>query len=587
MPPGTSSAQRSARKRPGLLIQIGLALALVGVVPLAIAAWSLVSVNREALIDQLLRTHTVSARTAADAIDTFLSMRRTLGGTLLLAPEILDDPTSAAAQARLRDSLASWSEAGIVAAAIHGGDGERLIQAQQKGAGDLADRLLAGRTGAPARLHTLDFHPWIRLEIPAGGERSLRLAIDAQPLLQTLAPEELGEQATLLLADRGGEPLLGSKEELERLPAALLEAARLARLSGSGRYRDAAGRTIVGAWSVADDGRWIVISTQPAAIAEAAALRMARRSAIAVVLALVLVAAISAAAWRSLVRPLRTLLAAQRQVAGLTAAPLGGSETAALQSAMTALERNARDRKALDQVFLGRYQVIEILGSGGMGTVFRGWDPHLQRPVALKTIQLEARKKRSSKETIASVGRLLAEAVAAAQIAHPNVVAIFDAEQVDEFGYVAMEYIHGTGLDRYLEGGRVLNWREAVPLGREIAEGLARLPLVGLTAVERIRRLFRGQFDLLAEREELTRLLLGAETDGVWVDTALAPVEQLLSEGQATGFFRDDIEPLAYARTALLLHLGYFALGSVTANWGTRLVWRDRTTELLVRGCTW
>lgn len=122
---------------------------------------------------------------------------------------------------------------------------------------------------------------------------------------------------------------------------------------------------------------------------------------------------------------------------------------------------------------------------------------------------------------------------------------------------------------------------------REIAEGLARLPLVGLTAVERIRRLFRGQFDLLAERAELTRLLLGAETDGAWVDTALIPVATLLSEGQATGFFRDDIEPLAYARTALLLHLGYFALGNVTANWGPRITWRDRTAELLVRGCTW
>jgi len=122
---------------------------------------------------------------------------------------------------------------------------------------------------------------------------------------------------------------------------------------------------------------------------------------------------------------------------------------------------------------------------------------------------------------------------------------------------------------------------------REVADGLARLPLVGLTAVERIRRLFRGQFDLLAEREELTKLLLGAETDGKWVDVALAPVEQLLSEGQATGLFRDDIEPLPYARTALLLHLGYFALGSVTAGWGLRATWRDRTTELLVRGCTW
>ncbi|HEU4570657.1 MAG TPA: TetR/AcrR family transcriptional regulator [Gemmatimonadales bacterium] len=121
----------------------------------------------------------------------------------------------------------------------------------------------------------------------------------------------------------------------------------------------------------------------------------------------------------------------------------------------------------------------------------------------------------------------------------------------------------------------------------ELAEALARLPLVGLTAVERLRRLLRGQFDLLAERAELTRLLLAAETDGRWVETALAPVATLLSEGQATGFFRDDIDPVAHARTALLLHLGYFALGSVTAGWGPRGAWRDRMTELMVRGCTW
>jgi hypothetical protein len=472
-----------ARRRPGLLLQIGLALALVGILPLAIAAWSLVGVNREALIDQLLRTHTISARTAADAIDSFLGSRRALAGTLLLAPEMEDDPTSPAAQARLRDSLASWGEAGIVAAALYSGDGERLIQAQQKGAGDLADRLLGGRPGAPAKIHDIDMHPWLRLEIPLAGsnrsaaidagDASLRLAVDAQPLLRTLAPDELGDQAKLLLADRGGEPLLGSKADLEALPAPMKEAAFLARLSGSGRYRDATGRIVVGAWSAADEGRWVVISTQPAAVAEAAARRMAKRSALAIALALGLVAALSVAAWRSLVKPLRALLAAQRQVAGLSAAPAQGSETAALQSAMVALERNARDKNALDEVFLGRFQVIEILGSGGMGTVFRGWDPHLQRPVALKTIQLEDKKKRSSEETLASVGRLLAEAVAAAQIAHPNVVAIFDAEQVGSMGYVAMEYVHGTGLDRYLEGRGMLPWREVVPLAREIASGLA------------------------------------------------------------------------------------------------------------------
>src|SRR5262245_542639 len=146
-------SQARAGRRPGLLVQIGLALALVGIAPLALVAWNLIGVNREALVDQLLRTHTVSARTAADSIDSFLQTRRALAGALASSPEIAADPTSEASQALLRDSLAGWSEAGVVAAAIYDGGGDRLIQAQQKGAGELAEKLLSGRPGAPAKLH--------------------------------------------------------------------------------------------------------------------------------------------------------------------------------------------------------------------------------------------------------------------------------------------------------------------------------------------------------------------------------------------------------------------------------------------------
>ncbi|KAB2952066.1 MAG: serine/threonine protein kinase, partial [Thermoanaerobaculia bacterium] len=206
--------------------------------------------------------------------------------------------------------------------------------------------------------------------------------------------------------------------------------------------------------------------------------RMARRSALAVGLALALTVLISIAAWRGLVRPLRALLAAQRQVAGLQRQPSAGSETADLRAALDSLERHARDREALDHVFLGRYQVLEILGSGGMGTVFRGWDPRLQRTVALKTIHVgrerdEAARARGSE-------RILAEAVRAAQITHPNVVSVYDAEETGEVAYVAMEYVEGFGLDRYLEDRGTLDWREAAPLARALAQGLAAAHARGL-----------------------------------------------------------------------------------------------------------
>lgn len=116
---------------------------------------------------------------------------------------------------------------------------------------------------------------------------------------------------------------------------------------------------------------------------------------------------------------------------------------------------------------------------------------------------------------------------------------------------------------------------------------LARLPMVGLTAVERLRRLVRGQFEFLLQHPEHTAVLLAARSEPGWADQANRPIADLLRDGQATGFFRDDIDPAAHARLSLLLTLGFFALRPVTGEWGDPVPWRDRVADLVVRGCTW
>lgn len=116
---------------------------------------------------------------------------------------------------------------------------------------------------------------------------------------------------------------------------------------------------------------------------------------------------------------------------------------------------------------------------------------------------------------------------------------------------------------------------------------LTRLPMIGLTAVERLRRLVRGQFDFLLQHPEHTAVLLAAQAESTWADQANRPIAELLRDGQATGFFRDDIDPAAHARLSLLLTLGYFALRPVTTAWGEPAPWRDRVADLVVRGCTW
>lgn len=124
-------------------------------------------------------------------------------------------------------------------------------------------------------------------------------------------------------------------------------------------------------------------------------------------------------------------------------------------------------------------------------------------------------------------------------------------------------------------------------VARSVVEQLSQLPLVGLTAVERLRRLVRGQFDFLLQHPEHTAVLVRANAESEWADLAIRPVADLLREGQATGFFRDDVDPVAHARLALLVTIGYFALRPLTNKWGDAPVWRDRTAELIVRGCSW
>jgi serine/threonine-protein kinase len=464
------AAVRRRRPRLGLIGRIGLGLALVGFVPLLLVAAQLARVNREALLEQLLRTHGVAARTAAEATEAFLAPRRALARALVADPRIAADAAGPEAQAALRDHLASWSEVGVDGIVVLDGAGGVVVRAQRRGAGERVEKWAAARSSAPAELAQEEGVRWALLSEPRPGGGEIRLLARAEPLDRALAPDELGEQARLLLVARDGTTLVGGAQELAALPAAARAAALSARLSGAGRYDEGSGaEERVVAWSPVGDGSWLVVSTQPAAIAEAAARRMARRAAVAVGLAAALVGALSLAAWRSIVRPIRALLAAQRRAEGRAPAATADTEVEQMASALAALERHAKDRDALGDVFLGRYQVVEMIGSGGMGTVFRGWDPRLQRPVALKTIHL------APKPGTASVGAagLLAEAVAAAQIADPHVVAIYDAEEIRDMAFVAMEFVDGVGLDRYLEERQVLEWQEVAPLGLAMARGLA------------------------------------------------------------------------------------------------------------------
>jgi serine/threonine-protein kinase len=101
---------------------------------------------------------------------------------------------------------------------------------------------------------------------------------------------------------------------------------------------------------------------------------------------------------------------------------------------------------------LGRYEVIEEVGVGGMGRVYRARDPRLDREVALKVTRLHVSP--GSSGSVNLVARLKREAQAMAQLSHPNVVPVYDVERVtSDFGdslFIAMELVRGRTLKRWL-----------------------------------------------------------------------------------------------------------------------------------------
>ncbi|MEM6993592.1 MAG: serine/threonine-protein kinase [Myxococcota bacterium] len=118
---------------------------------------------------------------------------------------------------------------------------------------------------------------------------------------------------------------------------------------------------------------------------------------------------------------------------------------------------------------LGRYVVVEKIGSGAMGTVYRAYDPELDRGIALKLVEIRAGRWRKPAEIRV---RIMREAQAIARVQHPNVVQVFDVGEVDYAVWVAMEYVDGHTVKQWSRmPGRT--WREVVHTFVCAAEGLA------------------------------------------------------------------------------------------------------------------
>ncbi len=118
--------------------------------------------------------------------------------------------------------------------------------------------------------------------------------------------------------------------------------------------------------------------------------------------------------------------------------------------------------------YIGRYALKYQLGQGGLGTVYAALDPLLSRPIALKTLRVDA--DHSQREVFESM--LLAEARAAAGLNHPNIVTVFDAGLNEHGVYIAMEKLKGEDLRERLKQGWRPEAQQAAHLVGRVAEAL-------------------------------------------------------------------------------------------------------------------
>ncbi|HTM19495.1 MAG TPA: serine/threonine-protein kinase, partial [Kofleriaceae bacterium] len=123
---------------------------------------------------------------------------------------------------------------------------------------------------------------------------------------------------------------------------------------------------------------------------------------------------------------------------------------------------------------VGRYVVLELIGGGGMGMIYKAYDPQLDRAVALKLMRPAA----AESDPDAS-NRVLREAQSLAKLQHPNIVAVHDAGLFGDQVFAAMEYVAGDTVSRWLKV-EPRSAEEIVDVFRAAGRGLAAAHAAGL-----------------------------------------------------------------------------------------------------------
>src|SRR5437660_11850817 len=115
---------------------------------------------------------------------------------------------------------------------------------------------------------------------------------------------------------------------------------------------------------------------------------------------------------------------------------------------------------------LGNYRILEKIGAGGQGEVYKAVDTKLGRTVVIKILPPELTVKE------ANLKRFEREARLASSLDHPNICTIFDMDEVNGIHFIAMQYVQGRNV-RQLVNGRPLELKSALLIAIQVSDALA------------------------------------------------------------------------------------------------------------------
>ena len=117
----------------------------------------------------------------------------------------------------------------------------------------------------------------------------------------------------------------------------------------------------------------------------------------------------------------------------------------------------------LGKILDGRYEILSVVGMGGMAVVYQAYDLELKRDVAVKVLRDDVSMDAESRRQFRT------EYQAVEKLNHPNIRAVYDVVVSGDTEYIVMEYVDGINLKQYMKKQGILSWQEVLHFSTQMA----------------------------------------------------------------------------------------------------------------------